>query len=55
MISYDAASHFAQTWGLVFALILFATAIAYALWPSNKKTFDHAARASLNEDSADGK
>lgn len=56
MITYEAAAHFAQTWGLIFAVALFLAAIAYALWPSNKKTFDQAAHAPLREeDDADGR
>ncbi len=52
-VTYEAATHFAQTWGLAFAVLLFAAAVAYALWPSNKKTFDQAARAPLSGDDAD--
>lgn len=50
MITYEAATHFAQTWGLVFAALLFLAAVAYALWPANKQTFDRAARTPLAED-----
>ena len=41
---------FAQTWGLVFLVAMFATALAYALWPRNKAKFDRAARLPLEED-----
>jgi cytochrome c oxidase cbb3-type subunit 4 len=49
-MTYEAVTHFAQTWGLVFAVALFAVAVAYALWPSNRQTFDRAAHAPLNKD-----
>jgi cytochrome c oxidase cbb3-type subunit 4 len=49
-MTYAETVHFAQTWGLLFAIILFACALAYALWPANRATFDRAARAPLSED-----
>lgn len=36
--------------GLVFFGILFVAVVVYALWPRNKKKFDHAARLPLEED-----
>ncbi len=53
-MSYDQAVHFAHTWGLVLAVFIFGIAGLYALWPGNKTTFDHAARAPLLKDDADG-
>ena len=52
-MTYAQATHFAETWGLVFAVLLFAAAVAYALWPSNRKTFDEAAHAPLAKDDDD--
>lgn len=48
-MSYEQATHFAQTWGLVLLAGGFAAAIAYALWPRNRETFERAARAPLND------
>ena len=48
--SYQAAAEFAQTWGLAYFVIIFGTALAYALWPSKKQQFDEAARMPLRED-----
>jgi cytochrome c oxidase cbb3-type subunit 4 len=48
--TYKALAEFAQTWGLVLFVIAFAAVVAYALWPSNKKKFDDAARTPLRED-----
>jgi cytochrome c oxidase cbb3-type subunit IV len=53
-MTYQIATHFAQTWGLVFMVIAFAIAAAYALWPANRPTFDKAAQAPLTEDEPNG-
>jgi len=52
--TYQALAEFAQTWGLLLFVIAFAAVVAYALWPSNKKKFDEAARAPLREDDHNG-
>jgi len=52
-MTFAAASHFAETWGLAFAVFLFLVAVLYALWPSNRKTFDDASRAPLSKDEDD--
>ena len=49
-MSYQDASEFARSWGLVFLMLMFLGAVAYALWPSNKARFDHAARLPLDEE-----
>lgn len=49
-MTYEQATHFAQTWGLVLATLLFACAVAYAMWPRNRQTFEKAARAPLEGD-----
>ena len=49
-MTFHEASHFAQTWGLVYLSLLFLGVLAYALWPSNRKKFDEAARIPLKED-----
>jgi len=48
--TYKLLANFAQTWGLVYFVTVFALAVAYALWPSNKTRFDDAARMPLRED-----
>jgi len=48
--TYKVLAEFAQTWGLLLFVIAFAAVVAYALWPSNKKKFDDAARTPLRED-----
>ena len=48
--TYRALAEFAQTWGLAYFVVIFATVLAYALWPSRKQQFDEAARIPLRED-----
>ena len=48
--TYRAVAEFAQTWGLVYFVAIFAMVLLYALWPSRKKQFDEAARIPLRED-----
>jgi cytochrome c oxidase cbb3-type subunit 4 len=48
--TYEALAHFAQTWGLIYALAIFIVTLAYALWPSNRKQFEESARIPLRED-----
>lgn len=49
-MDYQDVSHFAQTWGLVFLVILFAGALIYALWPKNQEKFDAARQMPLKDD-----
>lgn len=48
--AYQFFAEFAQTWGLVYFLVLFIAVLVYALWPSRQKKFDEAARVPLRED-----
>lgn len=48
-MTYSALSGFAQTWGLLYFVVMFAIAVIYALWPSNKKTFETAAHLPLED------
>lgn len=49
-MTYETVSAFAQTYGLVFLVIMFVSVLAYALWPGNKRKFESAARRPLDED-----
>jgi cytochrome c oxidase cbb3-type subunit 4 len=49
-MQYEQIAHFAATYGLIYLVILFAGALAYAFWPSNRKKFEDAARLPLEED-----
>jgi cytochrome c oxidase cbb3-type subunit 4 len=48
--TYQAVADFAQRWGLIYFVAIFAVVLAYALWPSRQKQFDDAARIPLEED-----
>ncbi|ESR26438.1 cbb3-type cytochrome c oxidase subunit 3 [Lutibaculum baratangense] len=47
---YESMAQFAQTFGLVYFFLIFAAAVVYALWPSNRKRFDAAAEIPLREE-----
>ena len=49
-MSYDAAAAFAQTWGLVYFVVIFAAVLVYAMWPRNARKFRDAAQIPLKED-----
>ena len=46
---YETLSSFAQTGGLIYFVAIFAAVLAYALWPRNQKSFDHAAQLPLQD------
>jgi cytochrome c oxidase cbb3-type subunit IV len=48
--TYEFFATFAQTWGLIYFVLLFLVVLAYALWPSKQKEFDETARLPLRED-----
>lgn len=48
-ITYQDASYFAQTYGLLYLFGLFVMVLIYALWPKNKEKFDAAAKIPLEE------
>jgi len=48
--SYEQVATFAQQSGLVYFFAIFMGVVAYAIWPKNKETFDHAAKIPLEED-----
>ena len=49
-MTYETLATFAQQYGLIYVIILFAAAVAYAVWPSNKEKFDRASQVPLRED-----
>ena len=48
--TYMALASFAQTWGLLYFVTVFAIVVVTTLWPSRKQRFDEAARMPLRED-----
>lgn len=49
-MTYDGVLSFAQSWGSVYFMVMFAVALTYALWPSKKAEFQEAARIPLEDD-----
>jgi len=49
-VTFETVSRFAQTYGLVFLVVLFLVVLVYALWPKNRKKFERAARIPLRDD-----
>ena len=47
--AYEDVLAFAQSWGAVYFIAMFAVAFAYALWPANRKCFQEASRIPLEE------
>lgn len=54
-MTFEQATHFAESWGLMLLAALFAGAVIYALWPANREKFDSAARVPLNDGDDDGR
>jgi cytochrome c oxidase cbb3-type subunit 4 len=48
--AYEDVLTFAQSWGGVYFMMMFAVALAYALWPSNRTGFEEASRIPLEDD-----
>ena len=48
-MSYDSVASVASMLGLALFLVLFAGVVVWALWPKNRKRFEHAARIPLEE------
>jgi cytochrome c oxidase cbb3-type subunit 4 len=48
--TYKFFANFAQTWGLLYFIAVFASVVTWVLWPSNKRRFEDAARMPLRED-----
>jgi cytochrome c oxidase cbb3-type subunit 4 len=48
--TYKFLAGFAQTWGLLYFVLVFLAVLIYALAPSRKDRFDAAARMPLQED-----
>ncbi len=55
-VSFEEASMFAQTWGLLLLAGLACAVLVYTFWPGNRAKFEQAARAplQLDEDDHDG-
>lgn len=50
MEKYTQVAEFAQTWGLVYFVLIFAGVLAYTFRPKNRKRFEDAANIPFRED-----
>ena len=49
-MDYESFRHFADSWGLLYLVIVFVIAVAWAFRPGSKKLADEAAQIPLKED-----
>ena len=49
-MDYDTIRHVADSWGLIYLLILFVGVVCFAFRPGSKKTSSEAAQIPLKED-----
>lgn len=49
-MTYEGATHFAQTWGMMLLVVLFAGVFIYTFWPGNREKFKDAARTPLADE-----
>ena len=49
-MTYIDVASFAQSWGLIYFMVIFLAVCVYALWPNNKDKFDHAANLPFDEE-----
>jgi len=54
-VTYEQASHFAQTWGLALLVVLFAGVLIYVFWPGNREKFKRAAHTPLENEDDNGR
>ncbi|MBV8979005.1 MAG: cbb3-type cytochrome c oxidase subunit 3 [Alphaproteobacteria bacterium] len=47
--AYEDVLAFAQSWGAVYFIVMFAVAFVYALWPANREGFVRAAYIPLKD------
>lgn len=54
-LEHGTVLHFAQTWGLIYFIILMAGVLIYTFWPGNKGKFERAARIPLDDEMPKGR
>jgi len=50
MVEHESLVWFARTFGLFYLMALSAAVVAYAYWPANRRRFDRAAHAILDDE-----
>lgn len=53
-LDHETIVAFAKSWGLFYLIAMSAAVLIYALWPSNRKRFDHAKHSILEDDDKPG-
>jgi cytochrome c oxidase cbb3-type subunit IV len=54
-MTHEIITEVALNSGLIYFVALFVGVLGYAFWPSNRKTFERAARLPLDHDDGDSK
>lgn len=49
-MQYEEIARLAGTWGLLYMIVIFAVAVAYALWPKNRAKFERASKLVLDDE-----
>ena len=49
-MDYETLQNFADIWGMLFLVVLFVGAVAFAFRPGAKKKYDEASKIPLKED-----
>ena len=49
-VTYEAAAHFAQSWGLLYFFLIFVGVVLFVMRPSRKARYEDAARLPIRED-----
>jgi len=53
-MDYESLRHAADSWGLLYLVLIFLGVVAYTFRPGSKKQADRSARIPLEEDNNDG-
>lgn len=49
-MTHDTVLVFSKTWGAIYLLAVFLLAVVWVYWPSNKATYDEAAKSPLSDE-----
>ncbi|MCR5881053.1 cbb3-type cytochrome c oxidase subunit 3 [Phenylobacterium sp. J367] len=52
-LTYETVARFAQQGGTLYFALIFAAAVAYALWPQHKEAFQRLAQLPLEKDESE--
>ena len=49
-VDHETLVAFAKTFGLIYLILMFLVAVAYAFWPSKREEFDRAAKSVFEDE-----